>query len=450
MANPSTSPHAGPPKPRSLRTFNRIGCLLLIVVLVTLLLVSYLAKTSAGGRRLQEEIARLKAAGVLLEPEVLIPTVPEGEKNAADVYEQAFRACHVSESERDTIWPGEDPSRMDTVRDVVARHARYFDLLDEASRIPPCAFAVDWAEPWRDTHYLAPLRQAARMLVLRAELLSADGRYDDALGCSATSFRIAEHVKIEPSLISQLVAYAIQSITLASLADTLSAGTPTAEACRQLFDQLSTIDQIAPSVRAMQGELALEGMPIFDLAHSQRVHALAPFTNLPERVLAAYVSIGRPLLNADQITYLRYMEKRIAGCALAYREIGSEFEDAQAILDRAPSYALLLTSALTVPGIDGTFIREREEEAALIRCAQAALAVKAYSAAHGSYPESLADLEAAGWDLPKDPFTFPAADFHYARDQNGFRIWSVGPDMDNDGGLAMGEDDYDITFRSQQ
>ena len=85
MATPSArdSRDAGSAKPRSLRTFNRIGCLLLIVVLVTLLVVSYLAKTGVGGRQLQEEIARLEAAGVLLEREDLIPTVPAGERNAA-------------------------------------------------------------------------------------------------------------------------------------------------------------------------------------------------------------------------------------------------------------------------------------------------------------------------------------------------------------------------------
>lgn len=471
MANPSTSPgpHPGPAKPRSLRTFNRIGCLLLIVVLVTFLVVSYFAKTSAGGRRLQEEIARLKAAGVLLEPEDLIPSVPAGEKNAADVHEQAFRAYHVSQSESETVWqaPEEDPSRMDTVRDVVARHARYFDLLDEASRVPACAFPVDWREPVSATfpdH--TNMREAARMLVLRAEVLSADGDYDGALECCATGFRIAEHVKIEPSLRSQLVAYAIQSITLGSLADGLSAGTPSAEACRRLFDQLSTIDQIVPSVHAMQGELAFEGMYVFELAHGGRVHVLATtLTDLSERELAAYVTIGRPLLNADHITYLRHMEKRIAGYALAYREIGSEFEDAQAVLDRAP-YTSLLTGTLTWASLDAMVITGREENAALIRCAQAALAVKAYSAAHGSYPESLPELEADGWALPRDSFTFPEAPLHYHRRPEGFQIWSVGPDGDNDGGLtewdrrkavAPGSQqrmvpsrDYDVTFRCQQ
>lgn len=461
MASPSTSPspHPGPAKPRSLRTFNRIGCLLLIVVLVTLLVVSYLAQTSASERRLQQEIARLKAAGVLLEPEDLIPTVPEGEKNAADVYEQAFRAYHVSQSESDTIYdhPSEDPSRMDTVRDVIARHARYFNLLDEASRIPTCAFRVDWHSPGSATfRHHRDMREAARMLMLRAEALSVQGDYDGALAAVAASFGMAEHMKAEPKVVSQILAYVIQAIALGSLEPVLSAGRPTPEASRQLFDQLSSIDQVGPSIRAVQAETVFFGLPLFDQVRSRHMSGgdIVPLIRSPSTVdeVAArlYPVVGSTWLNLDEITYLQCVEQSLSALQEPYPVLQQKLAQTEAEVDRAPGYHTLLTRGTAPTRAAGSLAQYRERLAALISAAQIALAATSYHADRGRYPNSLADLEAAGWDLPKDRFTFPEADFHYARDQNGFRIWSIGPDMDNDGGLAMGEDDYDITFRSQQ
>jgi hypothetical protein len=446
MASPSTSPepHPGPAKPRSLRAFNRIGCLLLIVVLVTFLVVSYLAQTSASERQLQREIARLKAAGILLEPEDLIPTVPEGEKNAADVYRRAFSARQVSQAESETIdaEPGQDPSRMDTVRDVVARHTRYFDLLDEASRIPTCAFPVDWRHRASAVFpHPTDMREADRMLALRAEVLAAHGDHDGALACIATSLRIADHAGSEPSIIGQFVAYAMRDIALDSLEATLSSGTPTPEACRRLFDQLSAIDQVSPSICATQAEAIFLDLPLFDQVRSRQLSGgdlvqLAGST-LDEVAARLYPTVGSSLVNLDEITYLQCVEESLSALREPYPVLQQMLAQAEARVDQAPTYHTLLTRGMEPISVARRLGQSRERVAALISVAQIALAATAYHAERGRYPSSLADLQAAGWDLPKDPFTFPEAEFHYARERDGFRIWSVEPDMDYDAGVDM-------------
>ncbi|NIO66236.1 MAG: hypothetical protein GTO28_12345, partial [Gammaproteobacteria bacterium] len=81
----------------------------------------------------------------------------------------------------------------------------------------------------------------------------------------------------------------------------------------------------------------------------------------------------------------------------------------------------------------------------------------AHEGEHGSLPASLAELEAAGWDLPADPFG--GGEYRYRREGRGFVVWSIGPDMDDDGAARdyyawrelpddeREEYDYDVIFR---
>jgi hypothetical protein len=382
------------------------------------------------------------------------------------VYEQAFSAYHVSQSESETIsdwpydWHGEDPSRMAVLREVVARNARYFGLLDEASRIPACAFPVDWRDAGSATRRdLTDMRRAARVLGLRAELLAADGDHDGALACISTAVGIADHVGLEPSTISQVSAYGMLDFTLGSLEAALSAGMPTAGACRRLFDRLGAPDLRAASVRALQAEVVLSGLPSFDELRASRltrrdltamlkyVGSSGTFDGVVARL---YPICGQHWINADTLAYLQVMEQSIRALQTPYPAMREMISAAEEAVDQKPVYETLVTRLIESPGTTWRAALWREKSVALIRAAQIALAATAYHAERGRYPTSLTDLEAAGWELPKDPFSFPESDFYYARDGSGFRVWSIGPDMDNDGGLAMGEDDYDITFRSQQ
>ncbi len=99
---------------------------------------------------------------------------------------------------------------------------------------------------------------------------------------------------------------------------------------------------------------------------------------------------------------------------------------------------------------------------ARMRTAQIALAVKTYQVEHGQYPDSLAELEAEGWQLPTDPFG--GGTYQYRLEGDGFVVWSIGPDMDDD---QAGKDldsfhetpdeerqrnpyDYDVIFRCER
>ena len=62
-----------------------------------------------------------------------------------------------------------------------------------------------------------------------------------------------------------------------------------------------------------------------------------------------------------------------------------------------------------------------------------ALELKAYRAERGEYPASLQELVATGVDLPVDPLS--GMGYQYQRTAAGFRLWSYGEDLDDDGGV---------------
>jgi hypothetical protein len=68
-----------------------------------------------------------------------------------------------------------------------------------------------------------------------------------------------------------------------------------------------------------------------------------------------------------------------------------------------------------------------------------------------SRSRSTSDLAADGWDLPNDPFG--GGPLHFRLEPNGFVVWSVGPNLRDDGAVRYGppmsfeDTPYDIVFR---
>lgn len=77
--------------------------------------------------------------------------------------------------------------------------------------------------------------------------------------------------------------------------------------------------------------------------------------------------------------------------------------------------------------------QSRDIAIALIGLAQHGMALEAYREAAGDYPASLAELrKKVDWPLPKDPFS--GRPFIYRRIGNGYIIYSIGPNMKDEGG----------------
>jgi hypothetical protein len=440
---------------RATRAVGRAARKFLLYVLPPLLVI-HIAATLITGRLVGKEMERLADAGQLLAfAEIAPPVPPEGE-NAADVYQQAFDSLRRShEEEMALFWPDDpdDPEVMAVAREVVAANETYFDLLDRASRMPECAFPVDWERgPEATFPHWARMREAARMLAVRARVLNADGRHDEALADCATIFRLAEHAKAEPTIIAQLVALAIEGIADPPLRETLCGGSPSAEACRDTFDQFRPSAERPAFARAMEFELAMH-LWIFDyVQHAPAAEVVSIWSGGQEasrrqRVgVVLYRTVGRPLLNLDQLASLQAWAEYFEALDLPWPESEERIGAATAAVEALPPWRSLVTQ-MVFP-VYTRVVWTRDLKTAAVRAAQVALAVAGHRAEHGSYPDSLLELEAEGWELPTDPFG--GGPFHYRQEGDGFVVWSIGPDMEDDNAARDWETFFELTGFEQR
>lgn len=425
----------------------------LLYIFAGLLLLD-LAATLVTGLLLGRRLDALRGAGISLEVTDYFLEVPAGEPNAADVYQRAFDVLRVSEEERRKLTSQTHlrllarEERLTFARSVVPPNEQYFALLDEAAGIHSCAFQIDYnqREPFATTFpHLKHLREAGDMLELRALLLAAEGRDDDALTCCGTMFRLAEHTQKTPLLIAQLVAYSIHERAAETLEHVVTAGTPSAEVCKSLFDQLADVDQGKPFMSALDSELAWS-IAIYGWLRKAPLNEVAgllfegmqgvPDSGWMRAGAWVYTRGARPLLNLDELAYVHGWGRYRQAMAAPWPEAEQRCQEIDAWVNDLLDIRALAVKVM-VP-IYCPYRLRRDESEARVGAAQIGLALEAWRTDRGRYPESLDDVEAAGWHLPSDPFG--GAPFHYRKQGDGFVVWSVGPDMDDDGAkLDLGE-----------
>jgi len=417
-----------------------------VLYIVAALAAADLVATAVTGLMLRSEVSKLRAGGYLPPTAQVVPHVPSGQANAADVYLLSFTARQLRDSEETDLVSGRPdrwrPADLLHARRVLAANAEHFRILEQASRIPGCAFPVDWnAGPAMTFPHLAEFRRSARLLSAKAGIAAYDRRIDDALADCGTMLRMAEHAKCEPSLISQLVAYALQDMAVQSVKNALSVDAPSPKAARDLLAQLSTVDNGEPLVRTLKGEIELFGMKTFDIARNANSREFQGLFGDDDdarrawqgRVLRAYGTIARPLANLDEIAYLRTMKSGIDAVSQPWPRSRERLDAVSQSVNDLPTYRSLLTKTLF--NLSNRTLESRESRTAALRAAQIGLALVIYKSERGSYPDSLAALENAGSKLPADPFT--GKPFRYVRSGDGFVVYSLGPDMQDQGGRPI-------------
>ncbi|NBP81741.1 hypothetical protein EBU58_13705 [bacterium] len=105
--------------------------------------------------------------------------------------------------------------------------------------------------------------------------------------------------------------------------------------------------------------------------------------------------------------------------------------------------------ALLLPAVSAAMDAENRSTT-LTKLNELSFVLAAYRAKDGSYPKSLADLAIDDDSMPKDPFN--DKDFHYVRNDDGYVIYSVGPNLRDDGGKVyyLDKDDDGRTVNKDQ
>ena len=372
-------------------------------------------------------------------------------ENAALIYRQAFEMMGDTKSwpeawnEWTTLEKPEDQKAKASdpaLRELLAEKAPVLALLHAAAAKSACYFDRDYGRP--NFGILLPelqqLRQTTKLLILDAYAKDNAGDRSGSLSDLNVIFTIGEHAANEPLLISMLVGAAIDRIALKAFQVIVSSGPVTEDELAQIKLQ-ATISYQHLFERSMRMEEAFGGSVFCDMALGKIGAAgLAGEFGVLENLLSLY----RVFLLADDVAaYHKLMARHRELASKPYAAAASEW--AKIDDELCANLGGPLTAAL-LPALNRAAQASAEADANR-RLAELALAMLRYRAKCQHLPQRLSDLVPEQLVfVPHDPFD--NAPLRMKPTDHGTVIYSIGPDLTDDGGSPFNRKDRsgDLTF----
>lgn len=433
-------------KPRILKTLKWLGWLALGLAAV------YVICLVLSGMALRRARAELVAAGRPMQPEALIPPAVPDLDNAAPLYTAAVQLLKsepcalVKDASEQNLFgaAGELSSRL--VNGTITPEEQgvldgmfqlktmqeALGILERGIAKPLCRFPVDWTQgPGILLPHLGAQRGLSRIWAAKAISEARQGKGAEAWKSLRQGLAMAEAVKTEPTLISQLVRMAQYSIALNAMGAVEKVATPDAATATALMAVLKSGEDSAAMVTCMDAERLLMGEWVFASGHLGKIQqwGLDASSPLSRVALACYASfLGLPLRQWDQAAYLMLIGRVTKCMAAPYQR--QEMADLEAAENAIPRYFLI--SRLILPALAKVKVRHTDLLARL-RLSSCSLALLQARTADGRFPENLAALAAAGANTT-DPFTDKP--LLYRPSDQAFVLYSVGENLLDDGGQS--------------
>jgi len=402
--------------------------------------VKAIEKPSQQMERLDRRLAELKASGAPMSLAEAAPEPVPDEENGALLYMQAFEELDKFESQKALydpvpVEPGSERPEVPT--DELVRFfdesQSVYDLLRAAADRPRCRFPLNYADGIGCfSEHSTELRQCARYLRTRAIVMTRMGQSDEAMETASTLFDLAGSVREEPMLTSWLVTIALRQMALETVREMASTGRLEAPQLRALAQRAPWPDARQALARAYVGDRAT-GIRLFQDAREGKLDPRELVSGGSSSGNSLYTTpAGARALAVDELFYLEAMSRIIAMATLPYQQAREQMPDWEADVESPPGAALI--SMILAPSAH--YITQCARLEADVAVSLTGLRLIAYKAQTGRYPAELAELERAnGHALPPDPFT--AAPLVYQPREDGFLLYSFGPDEEDD----AGEDD---------
>lgn len=325
--------------------------------------------------------------------------------------------------------------------------------LVEATKLPYRGFPL---EPNPDglfaslLPHLAPTRDISNAILLEGRQLEAAGDIQAAIDRYIEVRRVGSHVGQGITLIDGLVALGLHRMADQAILDALSKAPADFD-----FAQAAEALRVAQRpIRALESSVAIELALHQDLLQRNVRHDPVTGNNyLNMQGLRLFTSLASPTpqSNWDSLKHMWAVsmtppETLAENTRDIFQEAqnamrGNTFSEAQHQLRElvgASSLSKPMPSAL-IPSFDRAhrqFVLGESHR----RATQLAAEILAYRQRTGSLPTALDEL---GDEARIDPFI--GEPFHYQPDGETFRLYSIGPDLNNDGGGA-GEETSDVLF----
>jgi hypothetical protein len=296
---------------------------------------------------------------------------------------------------------------------------------------------------------LSKARQLAKMSVLQAKYMEANGDAGGAVDNYLSTLSVGAQLSDGPTLIENLVGIAIQDLTAYSLLDSLAAHGGDDIDYQQFAQRLeSEYRPVRPMVEAFQGERAC-GLDVIQRLYEwdsvTRQYQVSErgtedlrwlfandFGTDPEPPdMASMRSALETLGFRGMVTEANQLYDRLTETALmpyqqskqAWAELESSVSSPE-FKQRNPLMSVLMPSLGRASHLSTRAITTRNATRLVAN-------LKAYRQQHGAYPDSLDVF--GGSEMTRDPFT--GSPFVYRRNGDDFMLYSLGGNGVDDGGV---------------
>lgn len=415
-----------------------------VFLLVAAILVSVAIVCWAGMRlyqtwAIQAAVAEVREEGYPITLEELNAwyAVPEG-GNGADVYMRAIDAVVSAtkdmgggkysqaiymEPEHQEAYPVPLPPAVAAQsKECLQRFADAIELFHEGAAYTECRYPVDFTDGAEaELPHLSEVRMGTKLLGMEAILAADEGRPEDAGRALRDMLRLAESLKQEPLLISQLVRTACLSIFRDTLQHVLDRQALPKALLTQLAEDIGEVQIEKGYERGFAGERCLTASSLQDIRQFVQDGDSRSAIGAPA-LLLLYSCSG--LLAADRLASLHHVGAVVSVTKLPHPE---QFEATHAVdedLRQIPFYLVLTDILVSALG--------RGNEASIrgvgeMRVCAAVLAVEQYRAREHALPHSLSDLVPEYLaSMPENPFT--GTPLYYNQLDQGYEVTCFGAD----------------------
>ena len=268
--------------------------------------------------------------------------------------------------------------------------------------------------------HVQEFRTVARYVLWRMRSLAHDGKRDDAANRGIELLTLARLYDHEPTMVAGLVSYGVCFIAITDLYDTLALGSVAPEVYRKLDATLAEFENPARMSQRMRGERAFMLSAVDDSVNG-----------IP---LAKFAAWHIRSLGLDSVQFANSV---IDISQESPRELVRQLQPGETLA--APTSFGVLADLLE-PALKA-WVMADQRATALSRSMRIYNALRQYADEHGHEASGLQDLNLPP-DATLDPFSEEPLKLKHMED--GWFIYSVGTDGDDDGGDLKESKDYGL------
>jgi hypothetical protein len=393
---------------------------------------------------------------------------PPAGQNAATYFQQGFDALKITDQDKNSPalpllgkgkLPPLDAKLPDATRTAINRlveqNRTAIQYFESGLKYPESRYPLDFTQGAdMKLPHLAKVKQTAQLGALAA--IEGADRHDAGQACEAIIgvFKIGNTLKSEPVLMSQLVRLACFGIGVNALEQVLNRMTLPPESLVQLNECLKGAEAFEassePMMRAVVGHRS-EGLfylnkPAAELEKLWQQNMTNSGNDLPKDFNLKEQIASLPAQRAFYEESFNHLISLLQGPppdSLSER------------LKTADYFAVRLSQAMTnkfylcamlMPDNGNGMTQKEVKSLANLRLARTAVALERFRGTHqNTYPDTLGGLTPDFLpQIPKDPYDGQPLRYH--KTKTGYQLYSVGPNLRDDGGQRGKQDDGDIVF----